>query len=272
VGGDCWPKFQELATELGRAREEKDRKNAFSMGNEKRIWKSILGYGLLGLGLILLFYYYREAYQGIRDAIRFFSSKTRMVAFVASHGTYAPIAFIGLQILQVLVAPIPGELTGFIGGYLFGIGKGFVYSSIGLTLGSWLAFLIARRLGLPFVRRFVGKETMERFDYLMEHKGAVFSFIFFLIPGLPKDYFCYLLGLSPMRILTFLVVSTIGRIPGTLLLTMQGQAVRSENYRFFFVVLGLGLLLIVLTLIYRDRIEGLLKRKHSSPDNKSSQT
>jgi uncharacterized membrane protein YdjX (TVP38/TMEM64 family) len=95
----------------------------------------------------------------------------------------------------------------------------------------------------------------------MEHKGAFFSFVFFLIPGLPKDYFCYLLGLSPMHFLTFLIISTVGRIPGTLLLTMQGQAIRSEDYRAFFVILGLALLSIVLTIIYRDWIESWLKVK-----------
>jgi len=231
-------------------------------GYQKPQWKWILGYALVVLGLCLLLYYYKEAYVGFRDLVRFFSSRTRVSAFVASFGPFAPVVFIGIQFLQVLFAPIPGELTGFIGGYLFGTGVGFIYSTIGLTLGSWFAFLIARRFGFSFVRRFVGKETMEKFDYLMEHQGAFFSFLFFIIPGLPKDYFCYLLGLSPMHVLTFLVVSTIGRIPGTLLLSMQGEAVRSEDYRAFFVVLGLGLLALVLTLIYRDRVERWLHKKN----------
>ncbi len=235
-------------------------------GGQKPSWKWILGYALLILGLCLLLYYYKEAYLGFRDLVRFFSSRTRVSAFVASFGPLAPLAFMGIQFLQVLLAPIPGELTGFIGGYLFGTELGFIYSTIGLTLGSWVAFIIARRFGFSFVRGFVGKETMEKFDYLMEHKGAFFSFIFFLIPGLPKDYFCYLLGLSPMHILTFLVVSTIGRIPGTLLLSMQGQAVRSEDYRAFFVVLGLGLLALVFTVIYRDRIESWLRIKKKRKD------
>jgi uncharacterized membrane protein YdjX (TVP38/TMEM64 family) len=231
------------------------------MENQKRRWKWLLGYGFLLLALAFLFYYYREVYEGLRDGWHFFSSKERLNEFIASFGPYAPLAFMGLQILQVLVAPIPGEFTGFIGGYLFGIGPGFIYSAVGLTLGSLFAFLISRRLGLRFVRRFVGEEIMGRFDYLMEHQGAFFSFIFFLVPGLPKDYFCYLLGLSPMHMLTFFVICAIGRIPGTLLLTMQGQAIRSENYRAFFVVLGLALLFLVLTLIYRHRIESWLKSK-----------
>jgi uncharacterized membrane protein YdjX (TVP38/TMEM64 family) len=228
-------------------------------GDQKPNWKWILGYALVVLGLCLLLYYYKEAYLGFRDLVRFFSSRTRVSAFVGSFGPFAPLAFMGIQFLQVLFAPIPGELTGFIGGYLFGTGAGFIYSTIGLTLGSWVAFLIARRLGFSFVRRFVAKEIMDKFDYLMEHQGAFFSFFFFIIPGLPKDYFCYLLGLSPMHVLTFLVVSTIGRIPGTLLLSMQGEAVRSEDYRAFFVVLGLGLLALVFALIYRDRIDSWLR-------------
>jgi uncharacterized membrane protein YdjX (TVP38/TMEM64 family) len=235
------------------------------MDNQERRWKLILIYALLLLGFCILLYYYREIFLGVREGFRFFRSRARVGAFVASFGPYASIAFIGLQILQVLIAPIPGELTGFIGGYLFGIEKGFILSTIGLTAGSWIAFLLARRFGMPFVRRFVATQTTDKFDYLMEHQGAFFSFIFFLIPGLPKDFFCYLLGLSPMHMITFLVISTVGRIPGTLLLTMQGQAVRSEDYRAFFVVLGLGLLLIVLALIYRDRIEKWLRKRHDPP-------
>jgi len=227
--------------------------------NDKKSRKSLFGYGLLLLAVCLLLYYYRESYQWFRDTIRFFSNKDQVAALVASFGPCAPIVFIGLQILQVLFAPLPGELSGFIGGYLFGSGLGFTFSTIGLTFGSLFAFLISRRLGLPFVRRFVGQELMGKFDYLMEHQGAFFSFIFFLIPGLPKDYFCYLLGLSPMHVLTFFIISTIGRIPGTLLLSLQGQAVRSEDYRGFFVIIGIALFFVVLTIIYRDRIDRWLK-------------
>jgi uncharacterized membrane protein YdjX (TVP38/TMEM64 family) len=242
------------------------------MAIQRRTWKWFCGYGLLSLAICLLFYYYQDIYHNFRVARHFFLNKERLNHFIASFGFYAPLVFISFQILQVVFAPIPGELTGFIGGYLFGTAPGFAYSTVGLTLGSTFAFLLSRHLGMPFVCRFVGRETMRKFDRLMERQGAFFSFLFFLIPSLPKDYFCYLLGLSPMHIFTFLVISTVGRIPGTLLLTMQGQAVRSENYRGFFLFLGLALIFIVLTVIYRDRIEAWLKirkasRKESFPPN-----
>ena len=114
---------------------------------------------------------------------------------------------------------------------------------------------------MPFVRRFMGREFMGKFEYIVERHGAFLAFILFLIPGTPKDSFCYLLGLSPMRVGTFLLISSLGRIPGTLLLTMQGNSLRSEHYRASLIFLGLILLLIVLAVIYRYRIEILLKHK-----------
>ena len=236
-------------------------KKPILMKNFGKSWKTFLGYGVMLLAFGLLLYYYQEVHEYFFQGWHFFSNKERVNKFVISFGSYAPLVFIGLQILQVLVAPIPGQFTGFVGGYLFGIVPGLIYSTVGLSLGSLFAFLIARRIGMPFVRRFMGQEFMGKFEYIVERHGAFLTFILFLFPGTPKDSFCYLLGLSPMHVATFLVTSCVGRFPGTLLLTMQGNSVRSEHYRAFFMVLGLLLLPIVLTFIYRDRIEKLLKHK-----------
>ena len=231
------------------------------MENQGRRWKWLLGYGVGILAICLLLYYYRDAHHSLVKALRFFSNPERLREFIASFGFYAPLVFIGLQILQVVASPLPGELTGFIGGYLFGMGPGLLYSTIGLTIGSLLAFLVSRRLGMPFVSRFVGQEIMQKFDHLMQRLGVLFSFLIFIIPGLPKDYFCYLLGLSPMSLFTFSIVSTLGRFPSTLFLTMQGQAVKSEDYRVFFLALGVALIIFMLALINRGQIERWLKAK-----------
>lgn len=236
-------------------------KKPILMENFRKNRKTFLGYAVMLLAFGLLLYYYQEVHEYFFQGWYFFSNKERVNSFVISFGAYAPLVFIGLQILQVLVAPIPGAFSGFVGGYLFGIVPGLIYSTVGLSLGSLFAFLIARGIGMPFVRRFMGQEFMGKFEYIVERHGAFLTFILFLFPGTPKDSLCYLLGLSPMHVATFLVTSCVGRFPGTLLLTMQGDSVRSEHYRAFFVVLGLLLLLIVLTLIYRDRIDKLLKHK-----------
>jgi uncharacterized membrane protein YdjX (TVP38/TMEM64 family) len=248
----------------GKAKLEKcfsDRKETTSMKNFGKNGKTLLPYGLMLLAFGLLLYYYHEVYEYFFQGWHFFSNQERVNKFVISFGSYAPLVFIGLQILQVLFAPIPGEFTSFVGGYVFGNIPGLIYSTVGLILGSLFAFLIARGVGMAFVRRFMGQELLGKFEYLVERHGAFITFILFLIPGIPKDFLCYLLGLSPMHVLTFLVISSIGRIPGTLLLTMQGSSVRSEHYRAAFIILGVILLFIVLAVIYRDRIENLLKHK-----------
>jgi uncharacterized membrane protein YdjX (TVP38/TMEM64 family) len=238
------------------------------MENSGKAWKTLLPYGLMLLGFGLLLYYYREVYACFFQGWHLFSNKERVNNFVNSFGSYAPLVFIGLLFLQVLLTPIPGEFAGFVGGYLFGNVPGLIYSAVGLSLGSLFAFLIGRGVGIPFVRRFIGQEFMGKFEYTIERHGALLAFILFLIPGAPKDSFCYLLGVSPMRVGTFLLISSLGRIPGTLLLTMQGNSVRSEHYWASFIFLGLILLLIVLAVLYRDRIENLLKhRKPQSQEN-----
>lgn len=184
-------------------------KKPILMKNFKKNWKTFLGYGGMLMAFGLLLYYYQEVHESFFQGWHFFSNRERVNEFVLSFGSFAPLVFIGLQTLQVVVAPIPGEFTGFVGGYLFGVVPGLIYSTVGLSLGSLFAFLIARRIGMPFVRRFMGPEFMGKFEYIVERHGAFLTFILFLFPGTPKDSFCYLLGLSPMHVFTFRVCSKV---------------------------------------------------------------
>lgn len=183
---------------------------------------------------------------------KFLSSKEEVRNWLMSFGSAAPFVFILIQSLQVVFAPIPGEATGFLGGYLFGIPKGFLFSTIGLTAGSTLAFLMGRWLEIHFVEKVVKKETLEKFDFIVERQGALLAFLFFLIPGFPKDYLCFILGLSQMPLRVFLLINIIGRMPGTFLLTLQGANVYKGNYVTFFILSGIFLVVGVLMLIYKE--------------------
>ncbi len=184
-----------------------------------------------------------------------FLDRHRMLKFIHDHRAYAVIIFIGLQALQVVAAPIPGEATGLVGGYLFGTGAGVVYSTIGLTIGSWSAFMIARLLGRHVVERLVSAKVMRRHDYVMKHKGLFLAFLMFLVPGFPKDFLCYLLGLGHMGQAAFLIVSTSGRMLGTILLTVGGTLFREGRYGAFFMVIGAGMAVVLLVMAYRGRLE-----------------
>ncbi len=185
----------------------------------------------------------------------YFTDRERLMHFFTEHRAYAALLFIGLQTLQVVAAPVPGEVTGFAGGMLFGTAWGILYSTVGLTVGSWIAFSLARMAGRPLVESIVKAETLRRYDYVMKHKGLFLAFLMFLIPGFPKDILCYLLGLGHMGHRDFLMVSTTGRLLGTVLLTMEGSFFRDKHYGAFFTVLGISLIIILLVMIYRENIE-----------------
>jgi uncharacterized membrane protein YdjX (TVP38/TMEM64 family) len=173
-------------------------------------------------------------------------------AAVTSAGWAAPLIFISLQLGQVLFAPIPGEVTGFVGGYLFGAGHGFLYSSIGLTLGSILNFAIGHFLGERVVRRLVRQSTYEKYNRMVQYKGVLVIFLLFLIPGFPKDYMCLFLGLTTLPFRVFFVISTIGRAPGTLALSLQGGSIYQKEYVFFLIVTALSLLFALLGFLLRQ--------------------
>ena len=179
---------------------------------------------------------------------------------ISSYGAYGPLAYILLQVLQVVIAPIPGGAIEFLGGVLFGVKAGFIYSMIGLALGSWLAFSLARIFEKVAVEKFVSEQTLKKFDYLVEHQGAILSFILFLIPGFPKDALCYILGLTPMHLGIFLVISIVGRIPGTLIATLQGTKAFEHQYILFLILLGLSALVILIFYIYHEEIHNWVKK------------
>ena len=170
---------------------------------------------LLLASLIVLVFYYDDIYS-------LFADRQRIIDWLAACGPLSVVLFIVLQVLQVVVAPIPGEVTGVVGGYLYGPLMGTIYSTIGLTVGSVLAFGLSHFFGEPLVEKIIKKETLEKYDHFIEHKGLMLAFVCFVIPGFPKDVLCYILGLSHICLMPFLSVCLAGRLIGTIGLSVFG--------------------------------------------------
>jgi len=191
-----------------------------------------------------------------------YSSSDKLSKFLQKLGPYSPAVFVLFQIFQVIAAPFPGELTGVAGGFVYGEAIGFLLSTIGLSIGSWVAFELASILGRPFVERFVKREVLQKFNFLTTNAGVAICFVLFLFPGFPKDYLCYMLGLSRMRLRTFLLVSIIGRLPGTYLLTMQGATIRNQEYNMFVIIAVLSLCILAVAYYYRNQLFDWIKHRH----------
>jgi uncharacterized membrane protein YdjX (TVP38/TMEM64 family) len=201
-----------------------------------------------------------------RHALDLFENKEQLRAYLKTWGAWAPFAFVAIQGLQVVVSPIPGELTGLVGGFVFGTVLSVVYSTVGLTLGSAVAFLAARVVGQPLVNLVISQQTMEKFRYVTQRRGTIATLVLFIIPGFPKDILSYLLGLSPMKFLTFLVVCGLGRIPGTVMLGFSGSAVYRESWLALKIFLGVCAVVFVALYLKKDRIMAWVHEGHDDQE------
>src|SRR5215831_4814798 len=195
--------------------------------------------------------------------VRLYVDKKFLKQTLREWGVLAPIIFMGLQALQVIVAPIPGEVTGILGGYLFGEWVGLFYSTIGLTIGSVAAFAAGRWLGTHYIQRLVSPDIWRKLGFIVEAEGAILCFVIFLVPGLPKDMTCYLFGLSPMPFWLFAVVSTLGRIPGTWILSAQGAQTASGEYVEVLLITALFVAAALPLYYYRNRLVEWVRGRHA---------
>ena len=221
--------------------------------NKSLIIKIFILILLLIIGIKLFFSYYYYPY--------FTYYNQKLIDFIQSFHPYDDLVFIVIQIFQVLVAgALPAEISGFIGGYLYGPIVGTIYSTIGLSIGSWLAFILSRIYGMPLVRRLVNPSIMDRYDHFIEARGPLVCFILFLIPGFPKAALCYIIGLSQMNIWIFIAVSTVGRLFGTILLSVTGDSVRNMRIVVLSIIFGLMAIFYLLVYLYRHRLLEMTKK------------
>lgn len=201
----------------------------------------------------------------VRLLLRLYADQHFLQTELQSWGVLAPAVFIAIQALQVVVAPIPGEVTGFLGGFVFGEWVGFGYSMIGLTAGSLFAFAVGRWLGMAFVQRLVSPEVWARLGFIVDAEGAILCFVFYLIPGFPKDILCYLFGLSPMPFWVFALTSTLGRMPGTWVLSAQGAKTATGHYVEIALITGIVAAIGLPLYYYRHRILARFGRRSDQP-------
>ena len=173
---------------------------------------------------------------------------------IGNYGPLAPLVFVFLQVLQVVAAPLTGEATGAAGGYLFGWSSGFLFSTIGLTVGSCFSFWIGHYFRNMVMAKLQGTKVYLIFNHLVCKGEFILPFLLFLIPGFPKDILCYMMGLSTMPFRVFFFISTIGRIPGTLMLSFQGAQVYQGQYGSFFILLVVSMAIALPCYLFRKQL------------------
>lgn len=185
--------------------------------------------------------------------------------FIDSYGSLSILAFIAFQILQVVVAAIPGEFVQIAGGYIFGIFWGTLYSVLGILIGASIAFFLARFLGIKAVSKLLSEKSIEKFKFLMNtRKSEIIVFLLFLIPGLPKDILVYIAGLSPIRPMRFFSIYTIARMPGLIGSSIIGANLQSQNYLTAIIIFAASCALFFAGAFLREPIMRKLRSHHDN--------
>ena len=183
----------------------------------------------------------------------FFSSQESIRNFVNSFGVFAPLSFIILQILQVVITPVSHYTVSIAGGFIFGLWQGFIFNYIGRVIGTAIAFYLGRKFGRKIILHLVKEETMKKYDYYI-NKGKILLFLAYFLPLFPDDEISYLAGFSSMSPKVFLPLMIIGHLSGSLSLAYIGNGIQSIKEPMFIFLSLITLIGGILFVLYSKRL------------------
>ncbi len=221
---------------------------------------------LVAIFALILFFLSITVFLG-KPILSFFQDPEAFRDWVEEKGWGARLIFTGMMILQVVIALIPGEPLEIAAGIAFGSLEGTLLALAGIAIGSTLIFLLVRLLGVKLVEVFFPMEKIHSLRFLQNHKRfEIILFLIMLIPGTPKDLVSYFVGLTPMKLERWVLLTTAARIPSVVTSTLGGNALGEENYLFAVIVFVATAALSLLGVWVYDR---MVKRKKEKNNNQA---
>ncbi len=216
------------------------------------IWCAVLA--AVAAALIILYYIGKE-----NGWFEFFVSKEKIQQYVSSFGALAPLAFFLLQFFQVIVSPIPGNITTLAGGLLFGFLPAFLISTAAVFLGSIAAFGLGKLFGRPLVEKIAGKEVVDKYMSTVSSRQRIVLIMMFLMPFFPDDILCLIAGLSAMRFTSFSLLVILTRPWGLLFSALAGSGTISIPDWGWVIIVVVAVAAFILSIKYAPVIEERVK-------------
>lgn len=165
------------------------------------------------------------------------------------------LVMLSIQIIQIIIAFIPGEPVELLAGFLYGPWGGLLLCLTGCIFASTMVFAFIRKFGSRIIEKIFSKEKMQDFNFLQNSKKIeVVTFVLFLIPGTPKDLLTYVAGASPIRFVDFLILSTLARIPSIISSTFMGATMGEGDWGTSIVIFIATAAIGLLGIFFKDRI------------------
>lgn len=181
---------------------------------------------------------------------------------IGSMGVGGWFVMLGVQVLQVVVAFIPGEPVEVLSGFLFGGIGGLLLCLIGTFIGTVIIFCLVKLFGKPLVDLFVSQEKFEKLSFLHNtSRLEAIVLVLFLIPGTPKDLLTYIVPLTDINPVRFFTIATLARIPAIITSTFAGAAIYSEHFKFSLLMFSIAIVLAIIGVLLNKRITAYFKKR-----------
>lgn len=192
-------------------------------------------------------------------------------SFVDDMGFGGWLITLGIQLLQIFIALIPGEPVELMLGYVWGPWLGTITCLIGVFIGTAVIYLAVRKLGMPFVKKMVGTDDLTRYKFLSDkNKVELTVFILFFIPGTPKDALTYIAPIAPINPVKYLLIATFARIPSIVTSTILGDSIAQGDYLMAVIVFVITAAISVSGIIFGNRYIDRRSQKALDADGENS--
>ena len=207
---------------------------------------------LAGFGLT----YWREIWAVLTQP----QARDAFIEFVRGKGVLGVFIFLGIQLLQVVVAFLPGEAVEFAAGLLYGTWAGLLLCLLGILLASCTVYAFVRLFGA----KRIDEKAFTKYRFLRDEAHIRFSvFLVFFIPGTPKDLLTYLGPFLPIPAWQFLIISTLARIPSVLTSTFAASQLAEGSWQVSVAVFAVTGLVALLCLAFEEHILTWFRRRHA---------
>ncbi len=199
---------------------------------------SILSLVIFAIFWVAVFYYVG------RPMLAFVNRPNKFRAWVMEKGIFSRLIFIGMVVLQIIVAVIPGEPLELGAGYAFGAVEGTILCIVADLIGGIIVFALVRSIGVRMVEVFFSREKILSLRFLQKRERVnLFTYLIFILPGTPKDLLSYVVGLTDMRWSVWLLITSVARLPSVITSTLIGSAIGLHNYTVAAIAFGATVLL-----------------------------